>query len=215
MPRPATAPGGVAATVLVVDEEPVFAEGVRSLVAAAGLHVQVSPQVPAARSAESSGSAVLVLDSGIAVGLAQVRRVARIWPHLVLVLRRVPPAGVSALMDAGVPVLVHRTCRPDELLTGVQSASAGRSWLSMPMAQAARAEVRAGDVGAPLPPLSARELEILTHLASGATNAGIAGSLGLSPNTVRNHVRAVMAKLEAATRTEAVAIAARRGLVDL
>ncbi len=203
-------------TVLVADTEPVFAEGVRGLVAATGLPVRVVAQLPAAAAGEARPGPVLVADSALVVGLAQVRRLARDWPRLVLVLRRVPPAGVSALLDGGVPVIVHRGCTPEELVAAVHAGAAGRSWLSPPMAQAARAEVRAGATGAAPPTtLSARELEVLAHLASGATNAGIADDLGVSPNTVRNHVRAVMAKLGATTRTEAVAIAARRGMVDL
>ena len=65
------------------------------------------------------------------------------------------------------------------------------------------------------PELSRRELEVLRWLATGATNAQIAQRLAISEHTVRNHVHSVMRKLGVATRTDAVATALRRGLVDL
>lgn len=63
--------------------------------------------------------------------------------------------------------------------------------------------------------LTLREGEILRLLALGKSNKAIAEVLGLSENTVKSHVSAVLAKLQAGSRTEAVAIAARRGLVML
>lgn len=53
--------------------------------------------------------------------------------------------------------------------------------------------------------ISARELEVLGHLAAGASNKLIARRLSISPNTVKSHVARLFGKLEAKTRTEAVA----------
>ena len=61
--------------------------------------------------------------------------------------------------------------------------------------------------------LTRREREVLTHVASGETNAGIASALHLSERTVAHHVSAVLRKLGAPTRTAAVAEAQRRGLL--
>jgi DNA-binding CsgD family transcriptional regulator len=62
--------------------------------------------------------------------------------------------------------------------------------------------------------LSKRELAVLRLLTDGASNAGIAGELGVSVNTVRTHVRGVLAKLGASSRREAVRIAGERRLLD-
>lgn len=64
-------------------------------------------------------------------------------------------------------------------------------------------------------PLTAREREVLLLLARGHSNAAIATTLGLRENTVKTHVTAIFGKLGAHTRTEAVALAARRGLIML
>jgi DNA-binding NarL/FixJ family response regulator len=63
--------------------------------------------------------------------------------------------------------------------------------------------------------LTARELEVLRALADGASNKMIARRLGISFHTVKFHVASILAKLDADTRTEAVAQAARLGLVML
>ena len=63
--------------------------------------------------------------------------------------------------------------------------------------------------------LTARELEVLALLAEGIPNKAIARRLGISDHTVKFHVGSVLAKLDAASRTEAVRIGARRGLIAL
>ena len=65
-----------------------------------------------------------------------------------------------------------------------------------------------------LPALSGREREILALLANGFSNPDIAQRLFISPETVRTHVRNAMTKLEADTRTQAVALALRYEFID-
>jgi NarL family two-component system response regulator LiaR len=65
----------------------------------------------------------------------------------------------------------------------------------------------------PVEPLTARELEVLQLLAEGQTNRQIAGRLIVTERTVKFHVSSILAKLAAANRTEAVALANQRGLV--
>lgn len=63
--------------------------------------------------------------------------------------------------------------------------------------------------------LSDREVEVLQHIAAGLPNKGIAHQLGISEHTVKFHVGTILTKLDAASRTEAVAIAVRHGLLPL
>jgi DNA-binding NarL/FixJ family response regulator len=64
-------------------------------------------------------------------------------------------------------------------------------------------------------PLTARELEVLAHLADGLSNKAIAGRLGISDETVKFHLSAIFGKLGASNRTDAVRQALRRGVVEL
>jgi two-component system, NarL family, response regulator len=63
--------------------------------------------------------------------------------------------------------------------------------------------------------LTARELEVLQHVAAGRRNKEIAGALNISEETVQGHVKNILAKLDVHDRTEAVAVAVRRGIVHL
>jgi DNA-binding NarL/FixJ family response regulator len=63
--------------------------------------------------------------------------------------------------------------------------------------------------------LTVRELEILKMLAKGPTNKEIAQALGISDNTVRNHVNSIIEKLEVSDRTEAATMAIHRGLITV
>ena len=63
--------------------------------------------------------------------------------------------------------------------------------------------------------LSGRELQVLTWVAEGSSNKVVAGKLGISEDTVKNHMRTILSKLDANDRTHAVTIAIRLGFLDL
>ncbi len=92
----------------------------------------------------------------------------------------------------------------DRRLAGDLLASSERSQLPIPERLADTEE-----------PLTARELEVLQLLAEGLPNKLIAAQLHISEHTAKFHVSAIMLKLGAASRTEAVTQAARRGLLIL
>lgn len=80
---------------------------------------------------------------------------------------------------------------------------------------AAGYRVNADHQSPPIAPLTARELQVAALLVDGASNKAIARALGISVHTVKFHVAAVLAKLGARNRADAVAIALREGLVTL
>jgi len=63
--------------------------------------------------------------------------------------------------------------------------------------------------------LTTREVEILKMLSKGPTNKEIAHALGISDNTVRNHVNSIIEKLEVSDRTEAATTAIQRGIITV
>jgi len=71
------------------------------------------------------------------------------------------------------------------------------------------------DPGEPFQPLSKREMEVLAQLTQGLSNKEIAGGLGISHQTVKNHVTAILRKLGVEDRTQAAIYALRRGWVRL
>ncbi|MEJ2734957.1 MAG: response regulator transcription factor [Anaerolineae bacterium] len=121
-------------------------------------------------------------------------------------------ASVQQVMQAGAIGYLLKDVPMDELADGIRAAAAGKTVLAP---EAARALVRAAGPQAPQLgcDLTERQLEILALLVEGLTNNEIAERLVLSPYTVRNHVSEILSKLGTSTRTEAVALAMRLGLV--
>ena len=80
----------------------------------------------------------------------------------------------------------------------------------------ARVDDHGGDDEAPLlEPLTAREQDVLEHIAAGLSNREIASALGISEHTVKFHVSALLGKLGVTSRAAAIRHAVRRGLVTL
>ncbi len=115
-----------------------------------------------------------------------------------------------ALLGTGMPVgFLLRDASAEELVAAVRAVASGLSVLSPALAtQIARREVE--EV-----PLTAREIEVLALMADGLPNKAIAARLGISEHTVKFHVGSILAKLGASSRAEAVAIAARKGILFL
>jgi DNA-binding NarL/FixJ family response regulator len=104
----------------------------------------------------------------------------------------------------------------DQLDLAVRSAEAGLVLLDLPVATGSLALPATIAGAAPMAePLTARELQVLQLVAQGLPNKGIARRLGISENTAKFHVASLCGKLGASSRTEAVTLAARRGLILL
>jgi two-component system, NarL family, response regulator YdfI len=97
---------------------------------------------------------------------------------------------------------------------GAAVASVTRGLLTMPAGAAGRLEPRSA-LSAQPEPLTPREIEILGLLASGDSNKTIAARLCISVHTVKFHISSVLAKLGVSTRTEAVALGLKLGIVML
>ena len=122
-------------------------------------------------------------------------------------------AVLNRAMEAGFVGFIEKSADIDELVTAVRAAAAGDVHFSSETRS--RLMLRSQIEGTPVEALSVRELEVLRAIAAGCATNEIASRLYISPNTVRNHVRSVLQKLEAHSKLEAVVIAARAGVIDL
>lgn len=119
---------------------------------------------------------------------------------------------VLAAIDAGCSGFLTKGRDVGELFAAVRKVHAGE--LYVPASMLATVLTRLSSEHRHLgSDLTGREREVLRMMAGGLTNQAIAGHLGLSINTVRNHVQNVLGKLGAHSKLEAVVIAAREGLV--
>lgn len=116
--------------------------------------------------------------------------------------------GIARALNAGALGAILKNAELSELLTAIRSVAAGKRFLSGEVEQIMAAEP-------PLPNLSERQQEVLTALARGLSNASIAQLLGISLPMVKEHVNAILLKLNVANRTEAVALALRKRLLKI
>ena len=134
----------------------------------------------------------------------------------VVLCEEIEPEDAVALLQAGAAAVLLRDAAPQEIVAAVKAAASGLAVLPRallpPLLDGPLTETASGHEGAPLTP---RELEVLAAMADGASNKAIARALGISFHTAKFHVAAILAKLDADSRTEAVAKAAQRGLVML
>jgi DNA-binding NarL/FixJ family response regulator len=206
--------------VLIVDDERLFAELLRvAMKNAIGIDVvDVVHDVTTAvrRMSELRPDVVLAdyhLPDGTGADIARTVR-ATLPDTSVLILTGDP--SVSTLSDVARSGAVgHLTKdRPfEDVVEGVRAASLGEILFAPSELQ--RLLLERDSRPRPLEPLTARELEVLQHLAEGASTAQASEQLGISTATLRAHVQAILRKLGAHSRLEAVAEAARLGVITL
>jgi len=148
----------------------------------------------------------LLTESGLAADI----------PIVVLVEAASPSAPAQAL-QGGIRAVLPREISTDQLAAALQAAAVGLVVLhSAEIPAAFPSGAPASQPLAELPePLTRREREVLQMLAAGLANKEIAARLNISDHTAKFHVASILGKLGAASRTEAVALGIRRGLVLL
>jgi DNA-binding NarL/FixJ family response regulator len=127
------------------------------------------------------------------------------------------PGWVSRALRTGIRAILPRDAPVDEILSAIRAACAGLVLLdpdvTLELARHVQAENR--DSAPVLDELTQREIEVLRMLAEGLGNKQMASRLGISEHTVKFHVSSILAKLGASSRTEAVMLGIRMGLILL
>jgi len=176
---------------------------------------------------------IVLLDLGHSAshGLELGRRISRHHPGTKVIVLSSNPAEddeelFEAIKSGAVAYLRSKKCTPGEMVEAIRRASEGEypindavlsrpelSWRVLREFQEfAAIGKNAQDITAPL---TAREVQVLTLISEGNSNKQIAGVLGTSEQTIKNHVSAVLRKLNANDRAHAVYIAARDGLLSI
>jgi len=117
-------------------------------------------------------------------------------------------ASIARSLAAGARGYMLKTMLPSEMLDAIRAVHDGSKCI--PPAVATQLATYLSDQ-----PLTSREIEILKHVATGNSNQDIGKRLFISEQTVKAHLRHIMDKLGASDRAHSVAIAVRRGFLDL
>jgi DNA-binding NarL/FixJ family response regulator len=115
---------------------------------------------------------------------------------------------IQRSLKAGARGYLLKSMPPNDLVEVIRQVHAGNK--RIPPELVAQLAEHLGDEA-----LTEREVEVLRHIAGGNRNRGIAERLFISEETVKVHIKHIMEKLGASDRTEAVAIAVRRGIIRL
>ena len=115
---------------------------------------------------------------------------------------------IQRALESGARGYALKSMPPSNLVAGIRQVHAGKKWV--PAQIAAQLAEHLGEET-----LTPRELDVLQQIASGNRNKDIAERLFISEETVKVHIKHIMEKLGASDRTQAVAIAVRRGIIQL
>ena len=203
------------ASVLLVDDPALLRTGVANIInqeAALQVVAEAGNGEEALAAYDRHHPDVTLLDLRMPVmeGVEVVRRLRERDPRArVIVLTTYDTdEEISRALKAGAKAYVLKDISADDLVTCIRDVLAGKSYL----APAAAAKLAEGVTRVHLTP---RELAALRLMADGKSNKEIASELGISDRTVKTHLGHLFEKLGVTSRTEAVKVATRRGLVRL
>lgn len=219
-----TGPRPAPIRLLVADDHPVVRDGLVAMLGTQPDFVvlgEASTGVEAVEQAAALEPDVVLLDLEMpgldgAAALAQMRAARPQLRALVFTAFDTDERIVSAVR-AGAQGYLLKGAPRDELFNAIRVVAGGGSLLQPVVASRLlqRLNAAADAPAPPAEPLTEREHEVLRLLAQGKPNKEIAAALSISERTVKFHVSSLLSKLGAGNRTEAVTLAAQRGLIDL
>jgi DNA-binding NarL/FixJ family response regulator len=221
-------------SVLVIDDHPLFREGVRNVIDAEdGMHV-VGEGTRGDQGVElvrKFHPTVALIDVNLPTmnGIQVTRMITaeRLGASIVLLTAYDDEQQIFHAFSAGASAYCSKDIETGKLLDVIRQVARGfyvvgdqvydesglQQWLSRGVETHRRPHLE-GDVEA-FAPLSPREMEILQYVTRGLSNKEIASRLGISHQTVKNHMTAILHKLDVEDRTQAAVYALRHGWVRL
>ena len=202
-------------TCLIVDDHEVVREGLR-LALSRSTHIRVVGEAGDGEAAvalvERRRPDVVLMDIRMPGmdGLDATRMIVERVPQTAVIIFTAysERALLARGLESGARGYLLKEAPHDTLLRAIEKVATGDSFVDpalMPSVLAAKDREEL---------LTAREREILRLLADGMSNSDVAAKLFISQETVKSHVRHILTKLEAETRTHAVAIALREAIID-
>jgi DNA-binding NarL/FixJ family response regulator len=207
--------------VLIADDHPVFRDGLHALVDAApdlDFVGEATTGIEAVDLAASGRPAVILMDLRMPElsGIEATRRILEADPTvgILIVTMSEDDESLFAAMRAGARGYIPKDAERGEILSAIRAAAVGEAVFGASIARRVAEFFAAprSPAAEPFPDLTERENEILELIAQGRSNGDIAGRLGITSKTVRNHVANVFNKLQVADRSQAIVRAREAGL---
>jgi DNA-binding NarL/FixJ family response regulator len=209
--------------VLLVDDHPVYREGLARLLSQSGVDVvaQAGNGPDALAIVEEAAPDVVVMDLNMPgmSGVEVTRKLVEATPasRVLIVSVSAQEEDVTEAILAGASGYVLKDGPVEEVVAGIQAAAAGESLISPRIATMLLRRMRLdepAELDAPaVTPLSERELQVLRLVAEGKGNQEIGEVLYIGQSTVRNHISSILMKLQVENRVQAAVRAVRDRIV--
>ncbi|MEI7770407.1 MAG: response regulator transcription factor [Chloroflexales bacterium] len=225
---------------LIVDDHPLFRQGVRwalsseddiNIVGEAASGEAAIDWLDAAGPSQEPNAMLVDLNLPGISGLDLTRQVRRQYPGIGVVMLSMHESDEQAFnaLRAGAAAYRSKDVKPQSLVEILRRVARGEYVINDVVLEEPRVASRVLTQFRNLPqttstapeaefpiftPLSDREIEVLERIASGGSNKEIADSLGISTQTVKNHISSILRKLSLNDRTQAVLFALRRGWIE-
>jgi RNA polymerase sigma factor (sigma-70 family) len=221
-------------SVMIVDDHPVFRQGLRRVLESEDdldVIAEVADGQEALRVAQEMIPNVMLLDINLpglnGLQVARALKDTLLDINIIMLTAYHDDQQVFHAIRAGASAYFPKDVSPRRLIEAIRLAHQGSyvvedrvlekpqvgKWL---LDQFEQIDQEAGDdLASLLVPLSPREMEILQHIAQGKSNKEIAYELGISRQTVKNHMTSILRKLAVNDRTQAAIYALRRGWIRL
>ena len=218
--------------VMIIDEEAFFRAGVRQVLSQQPDFeiLDCDPSEGPLEMIENNLPSVVLLGSALGAhnGLDLGRKIARHYPNTKVIMLSPNPDDeeLFEVIKTAAVACLNRNTAAEELIHTIRRASRGEypineSLMTRPKV-ARRVLEQFEDISSMgkaietvIAPLTRRETQILNHVAEGNTNKQIADILGISEQTIKSHVSAILRKLNANDRAHAVALAIRNGWISV
>jgi DNA-binding NarL/FixJ family response regulator len=209
---------------LIVDDHPVVRYGIKHMLEAEA-DIEVVGEfedvkgVCAALSESQADIVLLDLELGETNGVDALRCLREEAPemHIIIYTSHDEEERIIQAAELGVDGYLLKGCPKDEIISAIRSVHDGGTVLESSVASKLMHHMnkRSTRNSQPEVRFSKRETQVLDLLATGKTNRDIGATLFISESTVKFHVHAILSKLDAGNRTEAVSIAVQLGIIDL